>query len=383
MKLGAALLALLPALGAAFAPSLPPAAMATAAGRGLASPTAPPAAPLRAAASDDLDDDDDDLDPPVSIPKSSLLEGNQRAPTATDLSVMDDMISKLSNAEVYELPGAVRNSFRVCSSPQFFLRIATLTDQATDPTEKARLVALSENLVTTIDAVVSTAEDRLEERAREVEEVVMAASEPGSGEFLVPLSADRIGAMREALAGLDPSSLDEGFLSTVDAWMNKSHQDGMDGMVGILQRVLQMYAGEAIGRSRVALQARVGAAVAGESPARADEAAALAESGTPTAAARLVEELLGTDADLWDGIMRAAFEEAAAEAKGDGKDDDGEDGDDGEKGVSPRALLGEVQRTIEAVVLGLENGSMAQRVQAEFLKEMVTRIETLEKQMAA
>ena len=42
-----------------------------------------------------------------------------------------------------------------------------------------------------------------------------------------------------------------------------------------------------------------------------------------------------------------------------------------------------MQRTIEAVVLGLENGSMAQRVQAEFLKEMVTRIETLEKQMAA
>ena len=121
--------------------------------------------------------DDDEPQEPVP-PSSSQIEGNQRAPTATDLSVMDDMISKLSNAEVYELPGAVRNSFRVCSSPQFFLRIATLTDQATDPTEKARLVALSENLVTTIDAVVSTAEDRLEERAREVEEVVVALGSP-------------------------------------------------------------------------------------------------------------------------------------------------------------------------------------------------------------
>lgn len=33
----------------------------------------------------------------------------------------------------------------------------------------------------------------------------------------------------------------------------------------------------------------------------------------------------------------------------------------------------------ENVVLGLENGSMAQRVQAEFLRELVTRVEALEK----
>jgi hypothetical protein len=30
---------------------------------------------------------------------------------------------------------------------------------------------------------------------------------------------------------------------------------------------------------------------------------------------------------------------------------------------------------METVILGLENGSMAQRVQAEYLKEMVTRAE--------
>lgn len=32
----------------------------------------------------------------------------------------------------------------------------------------------------------------------------------------------------------------------------------------------------------------------------------------------------------------------------------------------------------ESVVLGLENGSMAQRVQAEFLRELVTRVEAME-----
>ena len=32
----------------------------------------------------------------------------------------------------------------------------------------------------------------------------------------------------------------------------------------------------------------------------------------------------------------------------------------------------------ETVVLGLENGSMAQRVQAEYLRELVTRVEAIQ-----
>jgi len=315
---------------------------------------------LYAAAADD--DDDEPQEQPV--PAQSQLEGNQRAPTAQELSVMDDMITKMANAEPFELPNAVSKAIRVVSSPQFFMRIASRADQATDATEKARLIALSENLVSTIDAVVSTMEERLDDRAKDVESVVKAASEPGSGEFLVPLSAERVEAMREALTKLDPASMDEGFLSTVDAWMNKSHQDGMDGMVTILQKVLQMYAGMEIKRGRATLQANVGAAVSGKSQASADEVVAEEAKEGPKPAAALMERLMEIDADLWDIEMRKSFE----------------DKDDG--GVSSKALMGEVQRTIEGVVLGLENGSMAQRVQAEFLKELIQRIEALEKQMS-
>lgn len=305
--------------------------------------------------------DDDEPQEPVP-PSSSQIEGNQRAPTAQELSLMDDMITKLAAAEPYELPGAVSKAIRVVSSPQFFLRIANRADQETDAEMKARLLALSENLVQTIQAVVSTMEERLDDRAKDVESVVQAAAEPDSGEFLVPLSAERVDAMRDALAKLDSAALDEGFLSTVDAWMNKSHQDGMDGMVGILQKVLQMYAGAEIRRARAALQANVGAAVSGKSQATADEVLAAEEKQGPKPAAALMERLMQVDADLWDVEMRKSFEDA-------------------ESGVTSKALLGEVQRTIEGVVLGLENGSMAQRVQAEFLKELVQRIEALEKQM--
>ena len=222
---------------------------------------------------------------------------------------MDDMITKMANAEPFELPNAVSKAIRVVSSPQFFMRIANRADQATDATEKAKLVALSENLVSTIDAVVSTMEERLDDRAKDVESVVKAASEPDSGEFLVPLSAERVTAMREALTKLDPASLDEGFLSTVDAWMNKSHQDGMDGMVGILQKVLQMYAGMEIKRGRATLQANVGAAVSGKSQASADEVVAEEAKEGPKPAAVLMERLMEIDADLWDVEMRKSFED--------------------------------------------------------------------------
>ncbi|KAL3937293.1 MAG: hypothetical protein SGARI_002174 [Bacillariaceae sp.] len=140
---------------------------------------------------------------------------------------MDEMISKLADAKPYELPNAVRRAFRVISSPQFFMRIAQRTDEASDTIEKSKLEALASNLVSTLEAVVETTEETLDERAKEVEAVLKAAAEPESGEFLVPLLPQQVQGMRKVVENLEPSSLDEGFLSTVDAFMMKSHQDGM------------------------------------------------------------------------------------------------------------------------------------------------------------
>lgn len=292
--------------------------------------------------------------------KSSRIDGNQRAPSPNEIAIMDEMITKMMNAKPYELPNAVSKAIRVVSSPRFFVRIAERSDMASAE-EKQKLSALAENLVTTLEAVVSTTEDKLDERAKEVEKVLKAASEPDSGEFLVPLSEERILAMRQVLQDkIDPSSLDEGFLTTVDAWMNKSSQDGMDGMVVILQKVLQMYAGTSISRARKALQVQVGAAVTGKDLETAEK---LVEENTsePKPALIFMEELLNMDTDEWNSKLQQQFAS--------------------EDGVKPRELMGEVQRTIEGVVLGLENGSMAQRVQAEFLRELVSRIESLEKDM--
>ena len=269
-------------------------------------------------------------------PSRSRLEGNQRDPTEDELAIMDEMIDKLSLAKPYELPNAVRRAFRVCSSPQFFMRIAERSDKASGE-EQERLSALASNLVSTLEAVVETTEEQLDERAKEVERVVKAAAEPDSGEFLVPLIPERIDAMRSAIQKLDESSLDEGFLSTLDAWMNKSHQDGMDLMVQILQKVLQMYAGLQIKRSLD----------------RQPETAALVSE--PTKA--LFDKLLAADADAWNAIILEGT-----------KSD-----------VTIPELQKQVQRTMETIVLSLDAGSMAQRVQAEYLQEMSKRVESMEK----
>lgn len=156
--------------------------------------------------------------------RQSRFEGMQREPTQAEMDIMDDMITKLASAKPYELPNAVSRSIRVVSSPHFFLRIAARADAATDPVEKEKLSSLADALVTTIQAVVSMTEDSLDEKAKDVEKVVKAAAEPDSGEFLVPLSKERVDAMRKEMEGLEVEDLNEAFLSTVDAWMNKAHQ---------------------------------------------------------------------------------------------------------------------------------------------------------------
>jgi hypothetical protein len=267
---------------------------------------------------------DDDASQPQ---RKSRLAGNTRDPTEEELEIMDEMITKLAAAKPYELPGAVQNAFRVVSSPRFFLRIAERTDQAPDDVERQRLQALATNLVSTLEAVVSTTEDKMDEYASTLETILKAAAEPDSGEFLVPLLPERVEAMRNELLKVDEAVLSgDGFLLIVDSWINKSYNDGMDLMVGILQKVLQMYAGRQISK-----------AVSSE-----------------TAPEKLFQELLQTDADVWDSLLRQRLKEGE---------------------VSADELLTEIQRTLESVVLHLEAGSMAQRVQAEFLKELTSRVE--------
>ena len=81
-----------------------------------------------------------------------------------------------------------------------------------------------------------------------------------------------------------------------------------------------------------------------------------AQENEETAEAALFESLLKTDTDAWDATIKAGIADGASAAD----------------------LTSEVQRTMESVVLSLDNGSMQQRVMAEYLRELVTRIKAME-----
>ena len=64
--------------------------------------------------------------------------------------------------------------------------------------------------------------------------VVGAAADPSSGEFDVPLNAGRRSRAKTALESV---MVDERTLNTLYAWIRKSDENGLDGMVHILQRL--------------------------------------------------------------------------------------------------------------------------------------------------
>jgi len=315
--------------------------------------------------------------------QSSYFSGNQNTPSASDMSVLDEMIDKLSKTSPYELPNAVSASLKVVGNPRFFVRIAERADMAETADEKALLSNLANNLATTLAAVVSTAEDKMDDRAEILTSILQSAAET-DGEFLVPLSPQRLAAMRDAMEEVDSAMLDEAFLTTVDAWMNKSSKDGLDGMVAIFQKVLQLYASVALRRGREALCERVRKQVAGNQGEQSEENKVRGRSDErqerrdpftcsfvhtcecaclwlsprvwqiDSPAKVTLGRLLAADPDTaWDDMLREIREE-----------------------VTPATLTSELQKVIEGVVLGLQNGSMMQRVQAEYCRELASRIQT-------
>ena len=103
----------------------------------------------------------------------------------------------------------------------------------------------------------------------------------------------------------------------------------MDGMVTIMQTALQIYAGTVISRARVRLQANVGAAVSGEDQAAADALVAAAKEGDSNAASDLLEKLLHIHTDDWEMEIKKGTE----------------------SGVKKEALVSEVQKTMESLIL--------------------------------
>jgi hypothetical protein len=195
-----------------------------------------------------------------------------------------------------------------------------MNDEATDEEMKSKLSALADNLVATLEVVVKRTEEKMDSSSKLIQDIVSEAAEP-NGEFIVPLSAARVAAMRaRILKNMD--AIDDGMLSTAFSFMKKASDDSLDGMVLIFQKFLQLWA------------------------------ACDLMSG---AADNVVKRLLQAESEGWDRIILEATTGAEPE-------------------TDKEALIAAVQSCVERVVLQKASGSPAQRIQAEFLRELMARI---------
>ncbi|CAM9708755.1 unnamed protein product [Ectocarpus sp. 12 AP-2014] len=267
----------------------------------------------------------------------------------SDSAGMDTIINDLKEApDVEVLTLKVSKCVQQVAQPAFFLRLAELAETAEDEEQRVKLENLATQQVTSVlERLVEFAEEKMDDSSSLLQIVVTSAAEK-NGEFLVPLSEERLTALRQSIR-IHRDQLDNNFLATVQAWMEKSSkEEEMQGMVVILQKILQMYASQEI---------LLGSAEPSATGEAADADAAAPKKRTP--AQLLLEEILNMDADKWDGVL------AGLSAVGRGMTG----------GVSKDGLLGAIQVAVERVILQQENGSMAQRVQAEFLSELCKRIE--------
>ena len=241
--------------------------------------------------------------------------GGARAPPRTqeDLDGVVDAVLGLQGAERAKHVAEQWRNF----GADFFLHVAARSDAADDAAEKKALADLSSDVMRILETLVKKADERMDGSAETLQKILAAAAD-ANGEFDLPLADDKVEAMATAMDQVLPqgSSDDatEGVLGHAFGYMKKANEDGLDGMVALIQSVLQVWA---------AREVRAG-------------------TGADSALARVADAKPEAWADLLGEDERGGFEK-------------------------------ELRGAMEAAVLERANGSFQQRVLAEYLKEMEER----------
>lgn len=231
----------------------------------------------------------------------------------SELAAMDALIDLMTNATSDEELGRIVAENVLSFDQKMWLRFASRSDAASASEDKTKIMETASKCMRLVEAMVQRTENTIEESSASLQAIVGAAADPSTGEFDVPLKLDALERMRKALENY---AVDERTLNTLYAWIRKSDENGLDGMVHILQRLLQLYA------------------------------------------ARELDE----DSSALDKVIRSNAEEWTMHFIDISKD-----------GYNETAFTKDLQRRMEGVVLNLPNGSYAQRVQAEYLKEVEDR----------
>lgn len=243
----------------------------------------------------------------------------------SEIAALDELIDVLLDSENAEdLSKKVADNI-LSMERKFWLRLATRADTASSEEQKEKLASLARVVMQLVDAMVRKTNEQLTDSAIVLQDILRAAADEVTGEWTVPLPPEKVAAMK-AVMDQQSDKIDEALLSNCFAWMRKASDDKLDGMVEILRKVLQLYAARA-----------VSASVSQQELSKEDS---------------ILADILKEDEGAWAILLRK-------------KAQAGE--------ISEVSFLEALQRKMESVVLGLSSGSYAQRVQAEYLKELESR----------
>lgn len=247
----------------------------------------------------------------------------------------DELIGELRKAPADQLANVLASNFKQVDA-SLFLRLAEMADEADDDSERDDIATLSTRIASTVEQLLAQAGSKLDADAEVVQELMrLAANE--QGEFTVPVPAANIAKVRAEVQS-KLGQIDDGFVGTLEAYMKKASDDGLEGLVEVLRELLQVYATERMVK--------------------------MLEVATPAEVVQVVRKTLEAPPADWEAQLRAQMQADDAAA-------------------SPDMVLGALQDKMGEVVLGMPSGSKVQGVLAEMLNELISRTRTIEAEMAA
>ncbi|QDZ18407.1 hypothetical protein HOP50_01g09130 [Chloropicon primus] len=249
----------------------------------------------------------------------------------------------------------------------FWMRYAMRTDSCESSEEKERMADLANLVMKITEKLVKQSEKSLDSAQGWLIKLLQQAADE-QGQWHLPLNEGEIDKMRAFMKaklmtgaqGQGEGGLEEGeepcdmesLLATSYAWMKKAMEDEENReaqqVVPLLQKVLQLYASEFL--LNFSSQAEL-ALLQAENEAL--EAAGDLPSSQP--AKEALEGLLMSNEEEWNAkLAKMASEEACSED----------------------ALLVELQKKKELIILGMSGGMYEQRVLVEYLQELEERVQS-------
>ena len=139
-------------------------------------------------------------------------------------NAQDLLIAKLRTAAPDQLPSLIADSMKSIDQ-RLFLRMAEMADEAGEGEERESIARLASDVANTVQRLIQLADEKLEDDGSKAQAILKVAASD-SGEFEVPLPADRADAVRAAVRERGVA-LDDGFVATIKAYMAKADSDGV------------------------------------------------------------------------------------------------------------------------------------------------------------